>query len=195
MIWRWLQRWSWGKRRWAILILLALAVFFSLVLFPLRRERLIAFSGNLKPTIDAWGYYPAARLQAMLPLYGEQGRRYYALTEVTLDLVFPILYGLMLFLLFTEIADAVAKQLPHKQLVLPFRLRLFLTRLPLALILADLAENFLLAACLLLPQPVSPILAWIAASASAVKWTLGYLCLGLAGLGLLGVSISSVLNH
>jgi hypothetical protein len=144
----------------AILILIALP--FNLVIFPMRSARLKELAGKSTPIIDVMFAYTPAQVYELVPAYGEQGRQLYALTELTADLVYPIIYNSLLSLLMAIIfrgAFSSGSKL-HK-----------LPLLPLASWLADYLENVGITTILSsYPQELDAV-AWVTSFFSTVKWT------------------------
>jgi hypothetical protein len=82
--------------------------------------------GNEPPDTHWW--YSAEQLQELLARFGEEGRPLYALSECTLDVVFPFVY-----------CSLFAGLLAH---VYPRRAARWLLVLPVLALLGDLSENF-----------------------------------------------------
>ena len=82
-----------------IVVLILIALPFNWVIFPMRSARLQELAGKSISIIDVMFAYTPAQVYELVPAYGEQGRQLYALTELTVDLVYPILYNLLLSLL------------------------------------------------------------------------------------------------
>lgn len=179
---RWLQT-HWRLIIW--LLLLGVIVYFSQVLFGARRERLTADSGLSKPAADAWFFYAPSRLADALPLFSEEGRRYYAITEFTLDLAFPFIYGLWLYLGLEGLSHALNWQ-SGRWRILNFA--------PLWMVVADLCENSLMVVNLLAYPPAHAPLISLTAAVSALKWILGLFCVSLLAGGAL-VYIGSALTR
>jgi hypothetical protein len=150
--------------------LLLLFVFFSSVLFPARRERLVTETGLDKPVADVWLFFTPAELADALPHFPPATRQYYALTEVTLDLAFPLIYGGWLYLSLAGLFSRLP-QLTARWQVLRFA--------PILLIAADLLENASLALNFVSYPPRIPALLSLASAMSAAKWILGIFCVTL----------------
>jgi hypothetical protein len=147
-----------------IVILILIALPFNLVIFPMRSARLKDLSGENDPIIDAKFAYTPAQVYELVPAYGEQGRQLYALTELTVDLAYPILYNLFLSVLMAIIfrgAFSSGSKL-HK-----------LPLLPLASWLADYLENAGITVMLLSYPQELDALAWVTSFFSTAKWTIG----------------------
>lgn len=82
-------------------------------------------------TLDATFWYSPATAREQFEAMGPDGRRLYAITEVTLDLIFPIIYGGLYTLLIL--------QLYHREQAK------YLMLIPILTSLTDLMENFSIA--------------------------------------------------
>ena len=147
-----------------IVILILIAMPFNLVIFPMRSARLKELSGKSAPIIDMMFAYTPAQVYELVPAYGEQGRQLYAVTELTVDLAYPILYNLLLSVLMAIIfrgAFSSGSQW-HK-----------LPLLPLASWLADYLENVGITIMLVSYPQELDALAWVTSLFSTAKWTVG----------------------
>lgn len=99
---------------------------------------------------------------------GKAGLNLYALTQVTLDVVFPIAYGTLLAALITLLYSAEAAQ------------RLII--IPILAALADLGENFILAYLASNHSITVSSIAWVASVFTLLKWVM-VCCSGLLILG------------
>jgi len=80
----------------SFLVFLALYVLFSGYLLKNAEDKINALAGKSVGVIDlTFGYRPAVTL-AMVAAYGEPARAFYARTEMTTDLLYPIVYAFML---------------------------------------------------------------------------------------------------
>ena len=91
--------------------------------FTARSDRL----GNNPPLLDVRYWYNTASVQALFEKLGQEGRSFYALTEVTLDLAFPFIYGALLLVLIYRLFEPK-----------PARILLLV---PLVGMISDLLEN------------------------------------------------------
>lgn len=153
--------WANGK---ALLILFLVLLPFNIFLFPARSERLRALSCQSNPVLDARFGYSPEEAYGVVDALGAEGRRLYAVTQVSLDLAYPALYSLLL-------SGLLALTLTHG---FPGHRRLaWLAFLPFAMALADLAENLSLTAMMLTYPPALTWLARLANLFTLVKWALG----------------------
>ena len=158
-----------------IVILILIALPFNLVIFPMRSARLQELSGKSTPIIDVMFAYTPAQVYELVPAYGEQGRQLYAVTELTVDLAYPILYNSLLSLLMAIIFRSAFSSGSQWQ-KLPL--------LPLASWLADYVENVGITIMLVSYPQELDALAWITSLFSTVKWTVGGACVILIVIGL-----------
>ncbi len=154
-------------------VVLLVVVTVMVVVFQWRNAEMRRFAGGQKvvPLDGKWkGYSPEEAAQLFNAL-GSDGRKFYALSELTLDLVFPLAYGALLAMLASLLWAP------------PWRL-LFIGGAVLAVV-ADWVENVLIAYLALTytdgPQP----LAHVANGASLLKWCLVAAVSGGIGIGAL----------
>lgn len=164
----------WVRPR-TLLVLILLALPFNLLLFPRRSATLVELSGIQKPIIDTWFAYTPEQVYQVLPALEEQGRQLYAISELSLDLVYPLVYNSFLWLAITLVLN---KTFPRQSRIQKLAL------LPAAVLACDYAENILLA-ILLWSYPTRHItLAWAASFFTTTKWVLGALAILSIFLGL-----------
>lgn len=143
--------------RWATLpIFLVATALFGLcsLAFYLRGKELVKRAGG-KPikTFDSRCWYTSDEARDLLETMGDSGRRFYAKTEVSLDLLFPLVYGswftIAIFRLYGDPG--------------------YLLLVPLITVIADLLENFSAAyMAWTYKGSVSPIV-WAATRFTAIK--------------------------
>lgn len=109
---------------WAVVSLLILVFFFCFQAFNWRTAKL----GYENQILDSRFWYTPAEAQSFLMSLGSEGRNLYALTQITLDVIFPITYGALFAALIVHLYSALLAQ------------RLLI--LPLGAAMADLGENF-----------------------------------------------------
>lgn len=149
-----------------MLLLLILALPLILWVFPWRRSLLVSLTGLANPTFDVRFAYSSQDLLHALPSYESEARYLYAISEVTLDFIFPLLYtafliGIMAWLYCSAFPPNSAL---HKLVYLPF-----------GVLLADLLENLSLTGLLLAYPPALITLARAASVFSLTKWLLSAL--------------------
>lgn len=153
----------------ALLLLFCLILLFSLYIFPQRTMHLRVECSGASPVFDARFSYSPAEVYPAFAQCSPAGRRLYALSEASIDLVFPILYNLFLVGLlaaaYRRIRGAPGKYLPW---------------LPLGSLLLDYTENACLITMLLLYPRQIPSLSLAASISTPLKWFWGLGCLVLA---------------
>jgi hypothetical protein len=117
-----------------ILLYLALYLALNAAVLPLAQARIEAASGGIGP-LDSQFTYSPTRAYAALAAYGNDGRQFYGIVEVTAGLVYPAIYGLFFAL---TIAYCFRRVMPPGH----FAHRLAL--LPLVAALLDYVENALI---------------------------------------------------
>ena len=155
------------------IIALLVAIVVMMLLFRLRSETLQAWatcSGQStcsSLTLDAlFGYSPDFAYK-QIEMLGNAGRQVYALTELTLDVAFPVSYSLFLAILLWLLLN------PHQGK----SWRWWITRVPLLGGFMDLCENSLITAMLWRYPQQYPMMASLASLAGILKWIMGAISL------------------
>lgn len=133
-----------------ILLLFLLFLLFNFVLFPsfLRKE------GNAE-ALDLQFAYSAQKAYQLIENYGDAGRKSYIIGELTVDLIYPIIYSLLLsFIIYAILRNP--------------KLALF----PFLILITDYFENFGIVTMLYCYPQKLIYLAWITSFFSTLKWTL-----------------------
>lgn len=145
---------------WLILALAVLDFLFMGVILPRQQANLEAASGGVGP-IDLRFFSTPEQIQAMIEAYGGTGRALYRTTELTGDILYPIIYTLFFCLLLSWLlqraysADSSVRMLN----LVPFGAWLF-----------DLLENIGIVAMLSIYPNTSVLLAWATILFTIVKW-------------------------
>jgi hypothetical protein len=150
---------TWAKG-WLIFILFLLDAFFVGFLQPLIQGMMQGGDGGIQP-LDLMVLATPDKLFAMIEKYGEYGRPFYRTVELTVDIVYPIVYlfffGLLISWLFQR---GFAATSPMRKLNL----------MPLGAWFFDLLENIVIVT-LLLVYPSQPLaLGWLLTLISSIKW-------------------------
>ena len=158
-----------------LIIFLVAVVGFNVILFPWRSGRMQALAGRPVGIIDTMYAYTPDQVYEKIPVYGDEGRPFYALTEFTIDLVYPVLYNLFLILTMTLVFRQAfpGNSALHR-----------LCFLPLAVWISDYAENTCIVILLLSYPQRLDALAWVSSFFSTTKWSLGVASLALIVIGL-----------
>lgn len=143
---------------------LSAAAVASVVLFGWRNAKLRGQDGEDFMVFDGrLGGYGPAELREGLEALGAAGRRLYWLSELTLDMAFPVIYMLLALVALgllrfgTPKADGMARQVGV---------------LPVATAVADVSENLLLTALTIFHGTEMPWLVGLASRATVAKWLL-----------------------
>lgn len=144
-----------------LFFLIILYLLIILVLFPA-----FATAAYAQP-LDLLFYYSPDKAYTLIESYGPQVRHSYAISALTLDVIYPLTYSLM----FSVWLSLLLKQ--------GNRLKCAITMLPFVILIFDLFENSGIVVMLLnYPQRLD-IIAQMTSLATTTKWTLVILVLGL----------------
>jgi hypothetical protein len=145
-----------------LLLLCLLFLLTTSVIFPLMSSLIDDPAGELEK-IDTKLYYSPEDLYEIMEPYGEQGRRVYALSHLTADVLFPLVYAFFFGLLISYLFQ---RGFPKESWV--HRLNL----VPFGLLIFDLIEN-LGVVILLLAYPTRMVgLALLTGLVTSAKWML-----------------------
>ena len=133
-------------------------------------------------TLDTLSSYTPDKAFQLISSYGEQGRQYYAVIEVTLDLVYPLVTALMFSLI---IFYTFKRAFPSRSWTL------YLSLTPYTVLLADYLENVCVVSMLLMYPRESALLAQISNFFTIAKFSLAPLQL-LFVVGLIGWLIQTI---
>jgi hypothetical protein len=142
---------------WPVFILLLVLCGLCLLGFQWRAKALNERAGGKEiVTFDGRYAYTPEEARDLLEMMGERGRPFYAVTQMTLDLVFPLVYGsLFLIMIFRLYGDPG-----------------YLLLVPVIASVADLLENFTNTYLALSYQQGSvPSLARFSSICTRVKWS------------------------
>ena len=164
---------AWAKG-WLVLILVALDMFFMAFVMPVTGALMKSGTGLEQP-LDLMFFSTPNKLFAMIERYGDSTRMFYRNVELSLDILYPIIYtfafGLLISWLFQRGFKPDHKI--QKWNVVPVFAWFF-----------DLLENVGIVT-LLSVWPSQPVaLAWVTAILTMVKWFFAFLSFGLIFLGL-----------
>ena len=151
------------------LLLFIVMLPFVFIFFPMRHSRLESIAGAPQRVFDTRLPYTPAQVSELASAIGESGRRLYAVSEVTLDFAFPLLYSTWLCMLLVLVVPEAWPDRPGAE-------RLIL--LPLLALLGDLGENICLATLMWTYPLIPPWLVALSNLASLVKWGAGMMSFG-----------------
>jgi hypothetical protein len=145
---------------WLVLVLFAGEMFFNALILPRQQAKLEAASGGIGP-IDLQLFYTPEKVYSMVAAYGEAMRADYRTFELTVDLIYPIVYTLFFALLITWLfrrGFAADHSIQRLNVV------------PLGAWLFDLLENLGIIAMLSIHPSTPAALAWVTAMFTLIKW-------------------------
>ncbi len=164
---------AWAKG-WLVFVLMLLDGFFMGFIMPLIGGLLKDGTGTQQP-MDLQFFSAPAKLFAMVESYGEYGRAFYRNVELTVDILYPVIYtlafGLLLSWLFQRGFKSDSKM--QKWNVIPVGAWLF-----------DLLENLGIVAMLSTYPAQMTAIAWLTTIFTMIKWTFVGATILLAVIGL-----------
>lgn len=150
---------KWTKG-WLILILFLLDAFFGAFLLPLIQGMMQDGKGGVLP-LDLMLFASPEKIFAMIARYGEFNRVFYRNVELTVDIIYPIVYlfffGLLISWLFQR---GFASSSPMRKYNI----------MPLGAWFFDLLENIVIVSLLAVFPSQPAALAWILVLLITVKW-------------------------
>ncbi len=165
-----------------ILLLAGITLLFPIVVFPLFGSPSAAADSEVESLDLRFSYSPDEAYE-ILSSYGEAGRRLSVRSHLTADVLYPLLYGLTYSLALSYLARRLfGPEHPIGRLNL----------LPIAAMLADLAENTgIVVLSLRFPERLES-LARLTSLLTSVKWLLAGGMLGLVAVGLVALAFQKV---
>lgn len=150
---------KWAKG-WLIFVLFILDGFFAGFLLPLIQGLMQDDRGGVQP-LDLMLFAPPEKIFAMIERYGEFGRPFYRNVELTVDIIYPIVYlfffGLFISWLFQR--GFSANSAMRKYNIIPLGAWFF-----------DLLENIIIVILLSIFPTQPAALAWVLILLTTVKW-------------------------
>ncbi len=145
---------------WFVILLLVLDVFFSGFLMPLIQGMMQGGQGGIQP-LDLMFFATPEKLFAMIERYGDYGRPFYRSVELTVDIIYPIVY---LFFFGLLISWLFQRGFPSNSPMRTYNV------MPLGAWFFDLLENI----CIVILVSIFPsqpmALGWVLFLFSSVKW-------------------------
>jgi hypothetical protein len=164
---------QWAKG-WLVLLLLVLDGFFAGFLMPLIGGMMQGGKGDIQP-LDLMLFSTPDRTFDMIERYGEYGRPFYRNIELTVDIIYPIIYlfafGLLISWLFQRGFSPDSKMMK-------------LNVMPLGAWFFDLLENLYIVALLSMYPAKPTALAWSLMILTTVKWAFAGASIALILVGL-----------
>ncbi len=170
---------AWTKG-WLVLVLVALDMFFMIFVMPIAGALMKSGTGLEQP-LDLMFFSTPDKTFEMIERYGDSTRMFYLKIELSLDIIYPIVYtlafGLLLSWLFQRGFSPNHKL--QKWNVVPVFAWFF-----------DLLENIVIV-YLLSAWPSQPIaMAWVLMLLTTVKWFFAFLSMGLILVGLIRAAMN-----
>lgn len=164
---------AWAKG-WLVIVLMLLDMFFMGLVMPLVGGLMKSGTGLEQP-LDLMFLAAPDKMFAMIEQYGEFGRPFYRNVELTVDIIYPVIYTLAFGLLISWLFQRGFKSDSKMQM---------LNAVPVGAWLFDLLENLGIVTMLTMwpSQPVA--LAWLTTIISTVKWIFAGASLVLIVIGL-----------
>ena len=150
---------KWNKG-WLIFILFLLDAFFAGFLLPLAQGMMQGGQGGIQP-LDLMAGATPDKLFGMIEKYGEFGRPFYRNVELTIDIVYPIVY---LFFFGLLISWLFQRGFAPTSAMRKFNI------MPLGAWFFDLLENIFIVTLLSIYPAQPAVLGWMLFLASSVKW-------------------------
>lgn len=164
---------KWAKG-WLVLVLLVLDGFFAGFLMPLIGGMMQGGQGDIQP-LDLMFFSTPDRTFDMIERYGEYGRPFYRNVELTVDIIYPIVYlfafGLLISWLFQRGFSPNSKMMR-------------LNVMPLGAWFFDLLENLAIVFLLSVFPSTPTAVAWLLFAFIALKWMFALACIVLVLIGL-----------
>ncbi len=152
---------AWAKG-WPVLIMMALDAFFMVIVMPMIEALMKGGAGGPGP-LDLQFFSPPAKMFAMIEAYGEYGRPFYRNIELTVDIIYPIIYTIAFGLLISWFFQRgfASNSSMQKWNVMPVGAWLF-----------DLLENLGIVTMLSTWPSQLTMIAWLTTIFTTVKWLL-----------------------
>ncbi len=141
---------------WKVITVLAvLFLVFDIIVLPLAASS----AGQHLPVLDLKFWYTPQQAFDAIAQYSPQACQAAVITHLTIDVIYPLIYGLLLSLLLVVVFRSASSEQQRQLPLLPWRA-----------VIADLLENIGLVVMFLLYPSQFPLLAWMTAVFTALKW-------------------------
>ena len=148
------------KSSWIIIILLGLTfLFFMMFLFPSFQSEVNDIAGKEVKSLDARLTYTKSDVLQLFETVESEGRGKMEFISGVIDMVYPLIYGILFFLLITKLTNSFSS---NKWKTIRF--------FPLIGMLFDYVENFSVLNMLSSYPSISETLVLISSSATSLKW-------------------------
>lgn len=150
---------AWAKG-WLVIVLMLLDMFFMGFVMPLIGGLMKSGTGLEQP-LDLMFFSSPEKTFAMIERYGEFGRPFYRNVELTVDIIYPIIYTLAFGLLISWLFQRGFKSDSKMQ-----KLNVF----PIGAWFFDLLENLGIVTMLSMWPSQPSVLAWLTTIITMIKW-------------------------
>lgn len=150
---------AWAKG-WLVIVLMLLDMFFMGFVMPLIGGLMKSGTGLEQP-LDLMFFSSPEKTFAMIERYGEFGRPFYRNVELTVDIIYPIIYTLAFGLLISWLFQRGFKSDSNMQ-----KLNVF----PVGAWFFDLLENLGIVTMLSMWPSQPSVLAWLTTIITMIKW-------------------------
>lgn len=150
---------AWAKG-WLVIVLMLLDMFFMGFVMPLIGGLMKSGTGLEQP-LDLMFFSSPEKTFAMIERYGEFGRPFYRNVELTVDIIYPIIYTLAFGLLISWLFQRGFKSDSKMQ-----KLNVF----PIGAWFFDLLENLGIVTMLSMWPSQPSVLAWLTTVITMIKW-------------------------
>ena len=166
---------------WRVFFLLIADVVMMGYIMPVASAILALAANNSVLPLDLMFFYTPAEAFAMIEKYGPAGRALYMKIELSVDLLYPIIYTLFYGLLISWLFQRAFKPDSKMQIwnVAPVGAWFF-----------DLLENIGIVAMLAMYPSQPVLLAWLTMLLGLLKWALAFLSIGLVLVGLVRAAMN-----
>ncbi len=171
-----LQRWAKG---WLVFILFLLDAAFVGFILPIAEALMKGDAGGPGP-IDLQFFYTPTKVYGMIEAYGEYTRVFYRNFELTMDILYPIVYTLFFSLLITWL---FTRGFPENSRMQKLNL------IPFGTWVFDLLENIGIVSMISIYPSTPAALAWVTTIFTMAKWTFAGLSLMLVLVGLIRLAM------
>jgi hypothetical protein len=161
-IFMWLRLYNLINRlaTWPVVVLLLAGLILCALGFAWRQTKLGMQTRLLDTRI--FDIYTPEDVRELFDALTKQGRQLYAATQLSLDIIFPILYASLIAILLVWLYDG---EIEKKVIILP-----------LLAMSADLLENITVAYLAITYNEKESVLAWASSIFTATKWALLFIC-------------------
>ncbi len=158
-----------NKSSWITIIFLGLLfLFFMTYLFPLYQAEVNDIAGKAVESLDTRFSYTKNDVLQLFDTVKVEGREKMVFISGVVDMIYPLIYGILLFLLITKLTDNISNN----------KLK-FIRLLPLIGMLFDYIENFSILNMLNTYPMISEKQVFISSSATSLKWIFLDISIGL----------------